>query len=94
MEQGWKKKGNVYRGKYITRCNECAGEIIDRAGAFDIFIFHPPKELRRHPSWHCFDKIGQYPTKYKIHVKRHPKDVSSAIFYVQRMIEESYRIRR
>jgi hypothetical protein len=91
MEQGWTRRGNTYRGRYITRYAECEGEIKDRAGAFDVFIFCPPKELKRHRDWHCFNKVGRLSAKYKIHLTKQPKDVSSAILNIQRMIRESFR---
>lgn len=93
IEQGWKREGYVYKGMYKTSYKECKGEIVDRAGAFDVYIFNPPLELKKHKDWHCFIKIGFVSRRYKLHLTKQPKDVSSAIFNVQRIIEESFRLR-
>jgi hypothetical protein len=91
LKRGWTAKRNRYRGYYRTAYGAWRGEIIRRGDKFNVFIFNPPIEkVKNHPRWPCFhkDKSG----RWRIDLAKNPKDrdLSAIIFYVERVIIESF----
>lgn len=90
-KRGWTRDGDSYIGHYRTRYGAWKGSIRRRADKWDVFIFNPPKEkLKNHSRWVCFYHQGS--KKYRINLALAPKDknVDSIIFYVEKIIYESF----
>lgn len=90
QERKWKKKGETYNGYYRTMYESKKGLIINHSGFVDLYIFDPPSQLWKHPHWQCFRHRGG--GKYLVHFGIKPKDVSSGIIEVERILNEAYRI--
>ena len=91
-QRGWRLKSGAWSGSYATRHGTWHGHI-QRAGSEQrVLIYDPPAELRRHHKWVCFhaDANGWF----RIHLHRPPidGDPSSIILYVERLIEESFKL--
>ena len=89
QERGWKRNGNAYTGTYQTRHGSFWGEIVEH-GASDIefFLYMPSAEIRRHSHWTCFQHRGN--DWHLVHMVRPPKDVSSGIITIERLISEAF----
>ncbi len=94
VKRGWKKKGNVYHGYYRTKYGAWKGSIERRGDKFGVLIHNPPKEqIEKHPRWACFhEKRGGW---WGINLAINPKDrdVGAIIFYVEKVINDSFRLR-
>ena len=55
----------------------------------DFLLYQPSDEIRRHSHWACFQERGN--DWYLVHMGRRPKDVSSGILAIERLITEAYR---
>ena len=91
VKRGWSEKGNVYQGYYRTKHGAWRGRIERRGDKFRVLIYNPPKEqIKKHSRWACFhaDK-GDW---WRIDLAVNPKDgdVGAIIFYVERVINESF----
>jgi hypothetical protein len=86
QESGWSKVGNVYRGNYQTRYGAYQGWIEERS-PFEIhfFIFSPPNQVLHSSHGACFQPRGDW---FNVHMSQKPKDVSSGIIAVERLISE------
>jgi len=90
QEKGWIHDGKTYRGNYQTDRAAFIGHIIEhRGGHVDFYLYAPSEEIRRHSHWVCFVDRGD--DWYAVHMGRQPKDVSSGIITVERLISEAYR---
>jgi len=89
QERRWTLNGNRYTGTYQTRYGAFAGDIAQH-GANDIefFLYMPSDEIRRHSHWVCFQHRGN--DWYLVHMGRCPKDVSSGILTIERLITEAF----
>jgi len=89
QEHGWTREGNIYNGNYQTPYAAFLGQIIEhRGGHIDFFMYNPPEQIRRHSHWTCFQHRGN--DWYRVHMGRRPKDVSSGIITIERLITEAY----
>jgi hypothetical protein len=91
VKRGWTIKGNTYQGYYRTVYGAWRGEIIRRGDKFNVFIFNPPVEqIKDHSRWQCFHQVKN--DKWRINLAINPKDgdISAIIFYVERIIIESF----
>jgi hypothetical protein len=89
QEHGWKRSGNVYEGAYQTRYAAFQGWIEQqRSGDIDFFLYNPSGEIRSHSHWTCFQHRGN--DWYLVHMGKKPKDVSSGIITIERLITEAY----
>ena len=89
QERGWTKKGNTYTGSYQTRYGAFWGEIHEHHGTdIEFFLFQPSEQIQRHHHWICFQHRGDY--WFLVHMGKRPKDVSSGIITIERLITESY----
>ncbi len=84
---GWKKEGESYKGVYRFKKRSWLGLIEKRFNRFRVYIWAPPKELRNHKKWVCFNKKGK--KKYRVHFKSDISEVSQAIINVQRLLAEA-----
>lgn len=92
VKRGWTKKGNMYQGYYRTIYGAWRGGIEKRGDKFKVLIYKPPiKQIKRHPRWPCFHE--ERGGKWRIELAINPRDgdVGAIIFYVERLIIESFR---
>lgn len=89
QERGWVRQGDRYLGNYQTRYGSFRG-MIEQPGTnhFRFYIFDPPKELKRHSHWVCFQYRGA--NGYQAHMRKRPADVSSGIITIERLITEAF----
>ena len=89
QERGWRQEGRAYRGTYKTAYGSFVGRIEQvRPGNFRLYMFDPPKDVRRHAHWTCFQ--GQGDESYRIHMSQMPDDVSSGILAIERLLTEAF----
>lgn len=92
-KRGWVGKGNSHKGYFRTKYGAWFGTINKRGDIFEVYIFDPPKEkLKLHRKWECF--VQKNKEMYKVHLNKQPKgnDVSSIIFYIERILIESHQL--
>jgi hypothetical protein len=87
-ERGWTRDGNNYTGSYQTPYAAFQGWIEERWCGSNFFLYNPSPEIRRHSHWVCFAPRGS--EWYLVHMARRPKDVSSGIITIERLITEAY----
>ena len=89
QEHGWTEWDNVYTGSYQTRYAAFFGHIAaHRGGHIDFLLYNPSGEIRSHSHWTCFQHRGN--DWYLVHMVKQPKDVSSGIMTIERLITEAY----
>ena len=89
QERGWRQEGRTYRGTYKTAYGSFIGRIEQvRPGNFRLYIFHPPPEIRNHSHWTCFQPLGD--GSFRIHMSQMPRDVSSGILAIERLLTEAF----
>lgn len=89
QERGWTCQGHAYTGSYQTPYGAFSGQITEhRGGHIDFWLYMPSDEIRRHSHWVCFQHRGN--DWYIVHMARMPKDVSSGIMTIERLITEAY----
>jgi hypothetical protein len=89
QERGWQQRGNTYTGAYQTRHGAFSGEIRQHHGTdIEFFLYQPSQEIQRHSHWACFQHHGN--DWYLVHMGRRPKDVSSGIMTIERLITEAF----
>ncbi len=90
QERGWVCNGGQYSGSYQSPYAAFQGWIEEqRSGRTDFYLYHPSEEIRGHSHWTCFPHRGS--DWYLIHMAKQPKDVSSGIMTIERLITEAYR---
>ena len=90
QERGWTRNGNTYTGAYQTRYSVFSGEIRQHSATdIDFFLFEPSDEIRACSHWPCFQHRGN--GWYLVHMGRRPRDVSSGIMAIERLITDAYR---
>ena len=89
QERGWTRNGRIYTGSYQTPYAAFCGHIEQHGSAgFEFFLYQPSDQIKRHSHWVCFqDRQNDW---YLVHMGREPKDVSSGILTIERLITESY----
>lgn len=89
QDRGWSRKGQVYSGSYQTPYGAFCGRIEQRGlASFEFFLYQPSEEIKSHSHWVCFqDRRNGW---YLVHMGREPKDVSSGILTIERLITEAY----
>jgi hypothetical protein len=89
QERGWTLEGNAYAGNYQTRYAAFQGWIEqETSGRSNFYLHSPSAEIRRHSHWTCFQHRGN--DWYLVHMSREPKDVSSGIMTIEKLIREAY----
>ena len=90
QERGWKHEDNIYSGNYQTPHGAFVGHIVEhRGGHIEFFLYSPSDEIRGHSHWTCFQDRGS--GWYFVHMGRQPRDVSSGILTIEKLIGEAYR---
>lgn len=89
QERGWTREGNEYSGNYQTAHGSFQGWIEqDPSGRLSFYLQRPSEQIRRHSHWTCFQHRGN--DWYLVHMRREPRDVSSGIMTIERLIKEAY----
>ena len=89
QERGWTRRGREYEGAYRTPFTSFRGRIEDRrTSSPEFFLFDPSPEIKASGHWCCFTSRGG--GWYLVHMARRPKDVSSGIITIERLITEAY----
>ena len=89
QEHGWKHTGNTYEGVYQTPYAAFQGWIEqERSGHINFYLYNPSREIREHGHWTCFQHRGN--DWYLVHMGRQPKDVSSGIMTIERLVTEAH----
>ena len=89
QERGWTLQGREYSGSYQMPYGAFQGWIEqERSGHLNFYLYNPSPEIRRHSHWTCFQHRGN--DWYLVHMGRQPKDVSSGIITIERLITEAY----
>jgi len=90
QEAGWSRKGTVYQGNYQTRYGAYQGWIEERSPyQRSFYIFDPPQTVLSSSHGVCFQARDN--RWFNIHMSRVPKDVSSGIVAIERLIVECFR---
>ncbi len=88
-EQGWVKNGEDYQGSYHTQYGNWKGVISEEySGSFNFYIYDPPPVVRKNTHWPCFRHKGK--EKYFVHFASKPKDISTGIIHIEKIISESF----
>jgi len=89
QERGWTRQGQTYTGSYQTPYAAFSGQITEhRGGHIDFWLYMPSDEIRSTGPWACFQHRGN--DWYLVHMARMPRDVSSGIIAIERLITEAY----
>ena len=89
QEHGWTSEGAVYTGNYQTPYGAFQGWIEqETSGHINFYLYNPSVEIRHHSHWTCFQHRGS--DWYLVHMGRQPKDVSSGIITIERLITEAH----
>ena len=89
QDRGWVRSGNTYTGSYQTPSAAFSGHATERgSGNFEFFLHEPSIEIRSHSHWVCFQARGN--GWYLVHMGKQPRDISSGILTIERLIVESY----
>ena len=90
-KRGWKKSlgKNEWTGSYVVHRHTFNGRIHQRGDIMDIYIQHPPSQIRHHPKWPCFSKRKS--GWWNLHLHHNPvdHDPSACIQYVERVLSEA-----
>jgi hypothetical protein len=90
QEHGWSRKANVYQGNYQTHYGAYQGWIEERSPYQRTFyILDPPQAVLSSSHGACFQPRRDH--WFNIHMSHAPKDVSSGIVAVERLIAECFR---
>jgi hypothetical protein len=91
QERGWTRTGNRYTGSYQTPYAAFQGWIEqEHSGQINFYLYNPSDAIRYHSHWTCFQHRGN--DWYLVHMAREPKDASSGIITIERLITEAYEI--
>jgi hypothetical protein len=89
QERGWTRDGHNYTGSYQTPYAAFQGWIEERwSGGINFFLYNPSVQIRNHSHWVCFTPRGG--EWYLVHMARRPRDASSGILTIERLITEAY----
>ena len=89
QEHGWTRQRDMYSGSYQTPYSAFWGQIIEhRGGHIDFLLYNPSQQIREHSHWTCFQHRGN--DWYLVHMAKQPRDVSSGVLTIERLITEAY----
>jgi len=90
--RGWVKirNGTVYRGYYTTEYGLFKGEVYKKLfGGYKFYIIDPPKELKNHPHWICFNYENK--DRFSVHFNKSVYDLDSGIIRIETIINEAFK---
>lgn len=89
--RGWRHVSDcMYLGHFKTRLGRCHG-VIKWGSEFDygIYIHDIPFSILTGPHGECFTEVR--PGKFRVHFAVQPRDINSAIFHLETMLQEALR---
>jgi hypothetical protein len=93
-QQGWRRaflhSGSEWQGYYRTRFGSFKGRVA--ASNPPRFYLKPPEKLRRHSHWPCFSDQGN--GWFSVHFYTIPKDISSGVIAIERILTECMRLNK
>ena len=90
QDAGWSRSGNFYRGNYQTPYGVYQGSIEHRSPSEFVFsILRPPQEVLGSSHGLCFNPRRR--GWFEVHMSTRPKDASSGIIAIERLIAECFR---
>ena len=89
QERGWTRHGREYSGSYQTPYAAFQGRIEEEwSGHMNFYLYGASPQIKNCSHWSCFAPHGN--DWYLVHMARRPKDVSSGIITIERLITEAY----
>ena len=89
QERGWTRHGREYTGLYQTSYAAFHGRIEEEwSRRITFYLYNPSREIKNHTHWICFASRGE--DWFMVHMARRPKDVSSGIITIEKLIREAY----
>jgi hypothetical protein len=89
QDRGWVKRGDEYRGYFMTDFGRWRGRLEKYRNEFEAFICKPPDFLMKSSHKQCF--LYENDGWYDIHFPEVPSDPDSAILAVERVIHEAFK---
>lgn len=92
-ERGWTRTSNggreIFEGYYMVGARRFRGRIEtrNRGRKVEVYIYNPPREIKRHPHGACFQLIKD--GWFYLHWSRPAQNVDDAILYMERVLDES-----
>ncbi len=89
QERGWRREGNRYTGSYQTPYAAFQGWAEEeRSGRINFYLYNPSRQIQSCSHWSCFAPRGK--DWYLVHMALRPRDVSSGIISIERLITGAY----
>lgn len=89
-ERGWKRTGWTYKGNYVTPYGAFTGWISQPSiTEIEFYIQHPPACIFGSSHAGCFQPRDK--DWFFVHMGRRPKDVSSGIVTIERLLTDCFR---
>lgn len=88
--RGWRRvSDSMYLGHFKTRIGKCHG-VIKWCSEFDygIYIHDIPITILTGPHGECFTEVR--PGKFRVHFSVQPRDINSAIFHLETLLQEAF----
>ena len=80
---------NLYLGHFKTRLGRCHGVIKwNSQSDYSIYVHNVPPVILRGPHGACFAEVK--PKKFRVHFAQRPRDLNSAIFYIETLLQEAF----
>ncbi len=89
QEHGWTKERNRYNGRYNTPYGAFEGCIEERPFGTTFYLHQPSEKLLRSSHGACFQPRED--GWHAVHMRIKPRDVSSGIVAIERVISDAYR---
>jgi hypothetical protein len=91
QERGWKRRGQTYEGRYVTPFGAFTGSISQQSSTdIQFYIQHPPDCIFNSSHATCFQPRSK--GWFFVHMSTRPKDVSSGIVTIERLLTDCFRI--
>ena len=89
VQRNWRRFEGGYSGYYRAGGFRFFGSVEEDYGlGYKVYIWDPPKCMKRHPEWKCFVHVGH--DRYQIHFIDRINGVDEAILNVERLLREAY----
>ena len=80
---------NLYLGYFKTPLGHCHGVIKWHSRLdYSIYVHNVPQVILKGPLGGCFTEVK--PKKFRVHFAQQPRDLNSAIFYMETLLKEAF----